>query len=289
MMNQEISANNSGPEKNHQVSRRDFLKLMNRALLGLGVAVVTPPLRRYEKLMNGLLSSTDLESGNASETAAEAFLLITETYGLEIYNGENKITNILSLGNVSGEELSREELEGALQLVAQEILKYPPNFFKKNNVNSVRFMNNITYFSDRAAGLTLSFGDFSMEYDDLNKEYRRATFHHEIFHCLTLRLKSIGNFFAYKKNYIDGANANINRHDGALEDIAELAEQIMLADGHAKFIDRINYEPYQKLKKALQVKYSLIKQIYFDLSDGAMDEEYWRNLIRNKIDRDYFN
>jgi hypothetical protein len=280
----------------NNVSRRQLFKLI---FLGAAATanelIIKPKLRPLIRQSNGLVSPDDVgqefekTDADVVETIKNSLIYLKETYDLDIFNGEDKILSFLTANFVGdGIEISMPDLRDSLFLIVQEAAKYPQDFFVKNNIKGVRLSNNMKWIDEPIDGLAASLTDITLEFNRDDLHYFKSTFHHEIFHLLTYRFKSIDDYFEYRKNFNTGAKANPERKQGTFEDMPELAERIMIYESHKRFLERIDQENDPIIKEALINEYEIVKQVYFDMSDGLINEQFWQDLIDNKFRQDYF-
>ncbi|MBP7700724.1 hypothetical protein KA111_01520 [Candidatus Woesebacteria bacterium] len=291
----EETVEKSKSKNKNNVSRRHLFQLI---FLGAAAATnelfIKPKLRPLIRESNGLVTPESLESNeNIDETIIEtiknSLIYLKNTYDLEIFNGKDKILSFLTAGFVGdGIDISMPDLRDSLFLISQEAAKYPQDFFVKNNIKGVRLSNNMKWFDEPIYGLAASLTDITLEFNRDDLHSFKCTFHHEIFHLLTYRFKSIDDYFEYRKNFNSGAKASPERKQGTFEDMPELAEQIMIYESHKRFLERIDQENDPKIKEALKNEYEIVKQVYFDMSGGLMNDQFWQDLVDNKFTPDYF-
>lgn len=221
--------------------------------------------------------------------------------------------------SISGNCLNKYEYTQGLKLLSEEIVKYPPNFFQKNKVRQVRFLNNIRvgHYSYYGGYAGISDGTVGLAYDadnfEENREYFRSVFHHELFHVLDYREdkympddKIWQEFHTNKNapNYLNiGGRDEIDERKpmktteyftsdygqrSPKEDRAEFASKMMSKTKHAELVDAINNLKDKKAQEIMNEKYSAMKKYYYKWSDGVMDDKYWNDLMNGVVDKHYF-
>ncbi len=257
---------------------------------------------RYLKMVNGLI--TGIEADNKETKALyECLAFIKERYGLDVYNGENKLLNAvhpdsLNLLEVTGTAVPRELLYAALIEILDGLHYYPADFFKNNNINSIRLMQELKLNSEPRGGAVVSLGSVSLSVSSFFVEHEpesfRSAFHHEIFHCLQQTIAGMQILPAWNKLPInEGAMISpeyMNQTQQAIliEDPAYLAGIVMDMIRHRIFLYRILNESDPAVQQILSRKKALVEEVYLKASGGKMDYRYWVALLQGKIDANYF-
>lgn len=168
-----------GKPRQRGVFRRTFLGVIGAVA---GGAVVS----RYD-LVLGLLSDGDEKS------IEQATGFLKEVYGLDVLADGSPASP-----NFTGETLSKHEQRRGLELILEEIVKYPPSLFKENKINKVRILKNMKNSNGEKIGGYADVdgsGEFGISYDvgsfemfrDHVRNHAREIFHHEVFHILDFK------------------------------------------------------------------------------------------------------
>ena len=152
----------------------------------------------------------------------------------------------------------------------------------------------------RAAGLAFPWPIRRLALDSSRSVmFQQGTIHHEIAHVLTF-----GKYNEWKQRWIALHQPLTNEpysktheqqrpHDDSgqeyfltayastdpFEDIAVCAEHIMVPILHIKFLQKIKNAKNPAAKRILQAKYNDIKDLYRELSGGKMNDDYWRAIV----------
>jgi len=289
----------SGADTHKKISRRDFLELTGVALGGY-IAY------RYDDVLTGLF-------GNEYDRFAEQAKSYLKTrYKLDVFVGLPENDNI-----ITGTNLNKYELSRGLGLVMEEIIKYPLDFFEKNGVTAIRFLNDVKIggkdYYGGFAGLEGTIGiAYAARPFELQREYFRAVFHHELFHILDYK---DGGFDQDNQQWRDlhQCGCQLYREIGGrdnsegaasspidwflndygqrnpIEDRAEFGRFMMTPRLHQRLNQRINDERDPKTRSILEDKYRLTVESYKKWSGGLMDEKYWKDLINGEVQEGYFS
>lgn len=305
------SAANSSFERGSGVSRRNFIKLGGLALFGLASGA-------YLKQLDGLYANGTEDEWSQSIEGAIKYL--GENYGIEVFTGVPEVTNFFGGSDViTGTDLSRYELSSGLELAIGEIVKYPYDFFRNNSISNIRFINDVRVNGeDYSWGYGASSGTlgiaYSAEEQRLNSGRFREVFHHEAFHGFDWfnggyksddkEWENIHNCKCEVYWNVGGRDSieNVPEPDSPIEwfvnpygrlnpveDRATTAQYMMIPYLHRLIIERIGSERNRTTKEILQKKRSLIMKDYADWSGGVMNDQYWDDLVNDKVKMGYFD
>lgn len=214
--------------------------------------------------------------------------------------------------------IDNETREACIVGIAQELIYYPVDFFKRNKIEKfyIETRDDVAGYSEIfRKRIGFSWKTFKRK-DGL---IRADTFHHEVFHTLE-RFTQKGNHFEVmwnnefirrisfnelfysliKKPY--QADQNDFRFDwwkippsewkeryisnyGAQnpsEDRASTASILFISPEH--FINTMMKNPSEIIKR----KFSYVLSFYYDISGGKMDANFWADFVQGKVDRNYW-
>ena len=295
-----IDAGPEIPVEQRKISRRGFLKLLGAAAAGYGYAIY-----RYDDVLSGLF-------GNKYDRYAEQAKSYLKTeYGPDVLTGPPENDTI-----ITGTNLNKYELRRGLGLVIEEVIKYPPNFFRENGVTAIRFLNNVKVrgkdYYGGFAGLEGTIGiAYAAQPFEINREYFRGVFHHELLHILDYK---DGGYDQDNQQWRDLHNCGCqpyreihgrDKEEGAapsptdwflntygqknpIEDRAEFGRFVMSSGLHRDLVQRIRDEKEGEKRRILGDKYKLTTEAYKKWSGGLMDGRYWENLMSGKVQTGYF-
>lgn len=314
-----------------EVSRRTVLK-------GIGMVFVGTPIARVASTFLGPESS---ESQNATEDLSQfetelneiqtTIETLKQVYDLDVFVGPPGATmqhaamptsNDGDRTRYQGEALTVLELHEALQLLMQQIIKYPHDFFRNNGIQTIRFLNNPVvngrsygggYASDRYKEVGISFDTSTTHPNEHRIRYFNTVFHHEVFHIADFYdedYESLDDIWESLHNCSCQVYENVHGRDerpgisesplewfahpygqvNAREDRAVMADALMDREKHLAILDRITSGGTLEEREILRQKYNLIRQAYFEYSGGQMDNAYWLCLLGLEEDCpvDYF-
>lgn len=292
-----------------KISRREFLKL-----LGIG-ALTFGGVGSFLKIVQELSQmSPEIDGQEAEKLIQQAKETIKNEYSLDVYNGQPE-----NDPGITGSELSRYELARGLGLVMEEIIKYPQDFFKKNGVTAIRFLNNVKVNGlDYYGGYADLEGTIGLAYHadpadtNGNREYARGVFHHELFHILDYKdggydrdnyeweimhncscqpYREIGGRDPLEDPPPSPANWFVDLYGrrNSVEDRAVFGQTVMISDAHKHLIKLIHSESDDTARNILTKKYTTTLGYYKKWSGGSMDNQYWEDLKDSKLKSDYFS
>lgn len=281
------------------LTRRQFLKNAGKiAAVGtaahLGILEGSALYGKRKWLLDALAKET--EHAGIIQRAKD---FLSTNYGVTVTLGE-------SWDPVSfSDELPTAEAIASLRVLIEELGKYPPDFFKRNKLSSIRIGTNIHigpfFWAKRVAG-SFNFNPFSpvlLSFDG-DLEYFRMTIHHELHHMLDYRDGGFedddkrwieihencacGVYGKEKaesqdiKSFLHGSFATSYGASHPTEDRAEFAAMMMVPFLHFILQERMRDEK-EKGGSVLAMKYESIKDAYKRWSGGKMDDSYWNAII----------
>ena len=309
-MNREGVNGNSDSGKSKMMNRREMIKSV---LWQIPLAAEIISKRNF--LLNLILGT----EGDDDFDVQKAIEEIKKSYGIEITVGEP--AGLFTFAeNPSLEEL-KEVLLMLVEELFKYPPKYFDGVDKKvlriniaKNFSTGRFsFLHTTPFS----GLAYSDKDIMLlDVDNIgnSKDFIRQTIHHELFHLydegsadaernsfwreISSRGPCSGYFdlsysdYHSKRGKLSGSPCFVSLYgqNDPREERAALAGIIMAPNAHKAFLDRIRElrnsekEGDFEAAKILLMKLKLIKQYYYNWSDGEMDEEYWENILSRADD-----
>jgi hypothetical protein len=281
--------------------RRDFLKAGASLLLPLAGMGKERPDEREARLRNFFLND----------------------YGLSIGRDDR---NQFSLNHgISGQELDINIYLRELEFLSQEIIKYPSAFVRDLGITYLRLMNSIVRKDVRRGGLTVYEDDEIYSYlsppprlvarNVIYRDHMGRRFHHELYHIAAHHKITPDEEAEWAALNPQGARAyskNLFPRKPSPDLLSEESEAKFLAvikQPHHGFVNqegRLGPEEDQATVAAcmlddfrqalllaagdrvLAAKTAFIKNLYTTWSGGRMNEQYWNDLKKRKISRDYW-
>jgi len=188
-------------------------------------------------------------------------------------------------------------------------IKFPRSFFRDNRLGSLILVQNLQGNNEDPYGTFMPHSNHNLGYILLSvddppsySEYTTGVvFQHELFHFLDGRDSGFSNeerqawvalhptgaaaFTKESTEPID-AFASPNGSVEPIEDMAELAAKLLDPDYHNSFLEY--YTPDRPSSQIMLPKIEIIKSVYFKMSSGKMDEQYWQDLLAGRINEDYW-
>lgn len=276
-----------------ELGRRDFLKV--GLIVAGGVLTSKFACEDYDWLF-GLLNRENCVSG-IGNTQKE----ISDRYGLRYVWGESvakredcliKPSNVYE-ANIFGE------------ILCAELSKYPPGYIQKTAVKTIETSRSITKISadEKMRGICVP-GVINIAYEEMRgnqtEKYESAKgVHHELAHRIVLAEE----FYPYVNRWQNACWSGADQFDadcfvdlysmsGIMEDIPSTMAALMMRDTHLFVLNKLselrNNPDAGRPYRVFLTKYNLSYQIFYQASGGAMDGNYWYNLLLNKVDRNYW-
>ncbi len=221
-------------------------------------------------------------------------------YGIDI-----ETEGLSNYADKQGILTSIKNLDLRLDSLSTELEKYPSQLIKNSKIKKVYIFDKYSTKNDSGSYDAAGFY-FTGSAGEIAIDYNPATIHHELFHCIDFETgehshddewgeRAHGKEFKeiYGKNgaaaIISGKNneprpagfpSAYAKYGGITEDKAVMAEHLVC---NSKVMDFIVNEP------SLNEKVRMTKEIYLKVSEGRMDEQFWRDLKEGKsITKDYW-
>ena len=250
-----------------------------------------------ENLRNGTPKPEAVENGKK---------FLREMYGVDVIFGDR-----WEFENSSAEDLDAADATQAIQILIEEMGKYPADFFSRNKIQTLRIGKNMQIGSPFNASGVGGYAEgklrhVSLDYDPSHSNFYRRSLHHEFMHvsdfwnngeqsdlrwsqihtgctCTTeiRRIKHKGDAFAVQDRSFINAYGETNPG----EERAEFASMMMVPRSHALFLKRLEKEN-ERDRAALSRKYEAMKKDYFGLSGGSMNQAYWDAVIALAAEED---
>jgi len=274
--------------------------------------------RPYMRILDGLYQSNS-NSDEFEQNIGEAVGFIKNNYSVDIFTGMPNVSGFFNLiSGIKGTDLSRFELSRGLGLVMEEIVKYPPRYFTDNGVHNIRFLNNVKVRGiDYYGGFGANQGTLGIAYSAANneadREYERDVFHHELYHGTDWhdglylfddnRWRDLHNCGCRPywerggRDSLEGAEPPQSSPNWFLdpygqteapEDRAVFASHVMIPRLHRNLLTLINTSSNQTTRNILQRKYDAIKKDFAKWSGGKMNDQYWKDLVDDRVSWGYF-
>ncbi|MFZ2886301.1 MAG: hypothetical protein WA021_00600 [Minisyncoccia bacterium] len=287
-------------KKKGVLSRRGLLKGLGSTVLGIGAITLTDAALRLHRKRDSVLRALTGQKHVTTEATENARDFLRETYGIEVQFGDARDER-----NFFANDLSEGETIQSLQMLIEEMGKYPSDFFVRNKLVVIRIAKNFQIGSTIAPKAVAGFARNDVRIIGLsfaweNSDFFRHAFHHEMHHVLDYwnhgeqtndeRWEQIHegctcvpnvrrkDFDEYKLEEYGRSFINAYGESSALEERAEFAAMMMVPRKHASFLLRLQRE--QEVDRlVLERKYGAMKQDYLDWSDGKMDQAYWDAII----------
>lgn len=286
----------SNNHKKRRSDRRTFLKLSGAT--GLGTFLGGKIGDRLQQVQATLEKSLLVD-------AALGALEVKKMYGVDI--DFSPVSEIEEKYGVQGSVMSPDEKRELVNLIKDEIGKYPPEFIKLvAKLRKIRGIKGLSHDNTPVAGLT--------GHDDKTIFYISSladdnTLHHELYHLLESQYRqdidgwgslnpsgsdyyhSIRNaltfnpldprFFesAFPIRQPEGFDRNYSKINER-EDRATIAGRLM---GDTKLAEQRG-----RVDTFFRNKVEMIKSHYSKWSNGRMSGQYWKDLSRDKLDFNYW-
>lgn len=292
------------PQRRHEsvISRRELLQGLVFPAVYLGGAFVW---RKWAPIMNMLKEPEVLKDTEVNDILKE----IEDSTGVVVHFGDS-----FSL-NTSGDNPAAIDFKQSLRVVLHTLSAYlhPETFFRDNNVTDIYITQELfsTRYplifpvygvADKVEGVAEGKGGpISLESQLSHRALSlRRVLHHEIFHQIERRFFKTSDEewrhiqekchcgvhppLGKESSYRVGSVSEYGTTDLA-EDRAEFASVIMTPELHILFLDRITREP-EHTRTILLDKFNAIKRLYFRVSNGSMDESFWKRLTSQVTSKD---
>lgn len=279
MTNTEVFETTNQEEWDDVLPRRRILEI-STALIAL---LIGKPVFSLVKKTNGLLTPDQISQENQQLKIILEY--IKKIYDLDIYNGESILVEFFNVGSISGLDMNIEEIERSLEIIIDELSKYPIDFFKKNHISSIRLIDNLRVSDRKFMGSVVAPYSIIFDYStDHDASSNGNTLHHEAFHCIQSHPEIQQIIEIWKKTpykYLRTKNLP------AYEEMAYVAAALMFPSSHDNILNLIQQAEEPK-KSNFQKKLDLAKQCYFLASNGKMNEDYWQALRSGSNMSDFF-
>lgn len=293
-------------DKKKGFSRRDFLQVLGASIVGATTGALggTHGPKLYQK--RSLVLERLRTSVPKPEAVENARKYLKETYGVDVTFGDS-----WEFTNSSADDLDAAEATQAIQILMEEMGKYPGDFFSRNKIQTLRIGKNLHVGSPFSAGIVGGYAlgkeqHVSMGYDPTNPNFFRSKLHHEFMHVLDfwnggeqsdMRWDQIHAGCTcnpeIRRPELKGMPFVINDHaflnayseTSPGEERAEFASMLMIPRLHALFLKRLEKESNSD-RAVLTRKYEAIKKDYLTYSGGLMDQSYWNSIIELAAEED---
>ena len=308
--------NREGVNEGSNRGRRKVVTRREVALFALGLApLAIEAISKRNFLLNLILGTESDDDSDVQKAIAE----IKKSYGIEITVGEPSDRSTFA-ENPNTKELK----EALLVLVEELFKYPPKYFdgddkkvLRINIVKNLRIGTYSFYNTNSLSGQADSHRDIMLldvENIENSRSLVRETIHHELFHLYDEGSASVerdkfwrevssrgacsGYFDLSYSDYFSKVDklsespcfVSLYGQNSPAEERAVLAERIMIPNEHKAFLDRIrvlkNSEEAgdSEAAKILLMKLKLMKQYYYNWSDGKMDKKYWENMLSQADD-----
>jgi len=281
-------------------TRRDVLKTMG---IGLGGHMLFFGTGTLYKKRNSILEALAAPEPKLP-VFEEARAFLSDNYGIEVTTGETWDPTVF------GEKIPQELAADMLEVIIEEVGKYPPDFFKRNKLHRIHLLANaeegLFLHTKPIRGIfqRLQKDSIILSYGNGDMKLLREVFHHELFHLLDY---ADGGFDQDDQRWRDmqkdcrclpygfdplhlpsdvEAEVPFSTQYGSTspsEDRAEFGSIMMTPEKHLQLLRRISGTSSAKVETVLLKKYSEIKAMYLRWSGGAMDDSYWQRLITQGV------
>ncbi|OGG69045.1 hypothetical protein A3C20_03555 [Candidatus Kaiserbacteria bacterium RIFCSPHIGHO2_02_FULL_55_25] len=248
-------------------------------------------------------------------TKANEFKRILEQrYGIRLSMGPQQ-----GQDRVLGDPMLLEKYRTVMEVIADELSKYPPEMLQKigkDRVFEIRVIDNLYLKAPEDAvlpGVTKITGGnaqwhakdgatrISLKANETERQLRR-NIHHELNHIFSFEWQDQNardrrwvrlNSETSRNPYVevpedvepdtptdDRRFLSLNASSKAEEDQAVCAEWMMTPLLHAEFLTRWRDEQDQDVKNALAAKYIETKNNYLNWSGGKIDDAFWQVIIK---------
>jgi hypothetical protein len=231
------------------------------------------------------------------------------TYGLKIFMSAEVDHHGYNLA-----ELTIPDFLTSIDAVKQSMYKYPPDFFRNNEIYSLRFASRILdASSEEYTGLALyDLGQIVVAFSpQRGDEQATSTLDHELFHHAEQENDSVEQLnqewedlhppgyqiyeviedgIAIKKSNLPSVFfAEEKGRISAEEDRAHFAKLVLDRQRHVAFLAQLEQEDDPVVKRVLYEKYTRTLEAYYRYSNGRMDDHYWQAFINGEVDEKYFH
>lgn len=247
---------------------------------------------------------------------------LRKTYGLTIEMEKRGPRDPNTIINV--DKLSIQEAFDAVEIVRQEIIKYPPSYIKNLNIERFRLTKGLTRLNTKSDGIEehqrvggLAYRNEKYLYVTYQEiSHLRETFHHELYHrrdhedeMVSVRDRITGFFKGgleyerFRKQW-----KKLNPHAYAGDKYIELAkgQHYAIIKGFARYYgvadhyeDRAtvaellmtnikNLIARAQTDEVLAAKVNMLVKKFGKQTDNQMDLQYFRDLMHGKIGEDYW-
>jgi Putative zinc-binding metallo-peptidase len=253
-------------------------------------------------------AATDKENENAKPLTPEAFDALLERRVKEgIRSIEDQYGIWVSFDYddrhaafADDKKLSTGEQCAVLEHLIDALARYPQSLVKKSELQVISLGKNLSdsipTSNKRLQVVGLSVGGFVIYVDtEHGPDAFIHTVHHELFHAFTFRRRVIEKaWIELHRPYVEG-NPYERMPDGSpvhpdffitsyaaknvQEDVAEMAPYVMDPLLHVALLEAIEKDLNPEAAMVLQRKYQIIQTHFNVISDGEMDEKFWKNIV----------
>src|SRR3989338_3307948 len=294
--------------KKTAVSRRRFLKTALKATAA-GMVVGLP------KIENEI--QNDFNEEQLKKEIEQISSALKREYNLDISTNPFNNPGLEEAYDITGENASLAEQADALKWFSAEIGKYSPHYVKNSGLKKISISKSLMVGKDNVAGLAIgdnfyislggNLGDIYSLAGWLESSTVKETFHHEFFQTAEgiddeqwAKLNSVGrNAYVRTWQY----NVDWKRFDKEL--VRELMQWVrptgfagryglknegedQATMGALLMTDPKKVFDIAKEEEVFRKKMEVCLAFFKKLSDGQMDEIFWRDLMAGKVNADYW-
>lgn len=278
-------------QKSNQISRRDALnKILKLSGFGIGTLVFGP--QTVDILLRNQLR---IDEDASNDTLLEKNLrLLKNNYNISIETNFGLVDRLTT--DVRGNYPSSENLTSCLEIVNSELIKYPPNFFSDNNISTLVFVDNLNSDGQDLGGAFFTFTNTLVINTNIHLgKFNPGNLHHELFHALDW---NDNGYESDNRNWVNLHRCTCNVYNqqnldeeglvvfssrygsrSPVEDRAELARILMTREEHIRLLNILSNNLTHEEREIIESKIQLIKQVFYSVSCGQMDESYWQRLL----------